>query len=91
MKIKTGIIGASGLTGRELIRLLLAHKGTELKRVTSRSAAGRPVSVLFPEFRGATGLRFERPGRSMYKGLDLVFICLPHAESMEHAAKFVRE
>ena len=62
-RIKTAIVGASGYTGMELLRLLLVHPGVELTAATSRQEAGKTLAEVFPRFGGApgAGLRFIEP------------------------------
>jgi N-acetyl-gamma-glutamyl-phosphate reductase len=79
---KVGVLGASGYTGYELIKLLGRHKGVELVVLNSESHAGRAVSELYPDFSGQlsfTGYSVEEVN-SM--NLDLVFLALPHTVSM---------
>ena len=52
--IKAGIVGATGYTGQELLRLLVKHPQVSLQAVTSRGEAGKPVASLFPNLRGST-------------------------------------
>ena len=59
--ITVGVVGATGYTGVELLRLLAGHPGVEIKIVTSRSEAGRPVADLFPNLRGHIDLRYVAP------------------------------
>ena len=59
--IKVGVVGGTGYTGVELLRLLVDHPEVDLQVITSRSAAGRAVSDLFPNLRGCTGLEFSAP------------------------------
>ena len=62
--VKVGIVGASGYSGEELVRLLLRHPGAELAAVTSRQYAGQTVAQVFPKFANhprAKTLRFSEP------------------------------
>ena len=87
--IKTAVIGASGYTGLELVRLLLAHPNTELTTITSRQFAGKKLSQCFPHF--STNLKFEKLSTvKIAKNNHVVFVCLPHHESMDIAKK-IRE
>lgn len=76
--IKVGIVGATGYTGVELLRLLAHHPDVEITCVTSRSEAGRPVADLYPSLRGHVDLRFVEPEQSVLKGCDAVFFATPH-------------
>ncbi|MDX2456964.1 MAG: N-acetyl-gamma-glutamyl-phosphate reductase, partial [Gammaproteobacteria bacterium] len=57
--IKVGVVGGTGYTGVELLRLLAAHPESELAVITSRSEAGKPVADLFPNLRGSLELAFS--------------------------------
>ncbi|HRU39855.1 MAG TPA: N-acetyl-gamma-glutamyl-phosphate reductase, partial [Candidatus Goldiibacteriota bacterium] len=86
--IRAAIIGGSGLTGRELVKILLRHGAVEITAVTSRQYEGRKVSEVYPEFQGLTGLKYSNPSDSdVLSGIDAVFICLPHTEAMEFVKK----
>jgi N-acetyl-gamma-glutamyl-phosphate reductase len=77
-----GIIGASGYTGAELLRLCTSHPRFEAKLATGDSQAGARVSDLYPSLAGAYGdTVFERYDPAVVDGLDLVFLGLPHGES----------
>jgi N-acetyl-gamma-glutamyl-phosphate reductase len=80
--MNVGIVGATGYAGVELIRLLLAHPGIAIKRLTSRAEAGRRIDDLFPSLRGYLSLAFEDPAESRFDDCDLVFFATPHAVSM---------
>ncbi len=88
--IKVGILGASGLTGKELIKILLKHSETKIVFATSRRFAGKSISYVFPEFKSLTDLKFISPSESYkFNDIDLIFLCLPHTESMDYVKKFV--
>jgi len=88
-KIPVAIIGASGYTGVELVRLLLQHPHVELTAVTSRKYARKKLSDIYPSFVGQTDLVFENLNiHKLGKKNKVVFLCLPHHESMETAQKF---
>ena len=82
--IRTGIIGGTGYTGAELIRLLLEHPQAELARLTSRRNAGRPVGEVFPHFAGKTDLVFSEALDDAAE-LDAVFVAAPNGVAMEDA------
>jgi N-acetyl-gamma-glutamyl-phosphate reductase len=84
-KIKVGIIGGTGYTGVELLRLLVMHPNIEISLITSRTEAGRAVSDLFPSLRGFSDLAFSKPDESAYKDCDLVFSATPNGIAMQHA------
>ncbi len=72
------IVGATGYTGVELLRLLVAHPQAEIVAVTSRSDAGTPVADLFPSLRGRIGLDFVEPEVDRLARCDVVFFATPH-------------
>jgi N-acetyl-gamma-glutamyl-phosphate reductase len=84
-KIKIGIIGATGYTGAELIRLLLDHTGAEIKYLTTTSAAGQDIGEIYPFLRPRFSQKLTEYRSSEAKKLDAVFICLPHGKSMDIA------
>ena len=88
-RIKTAIVGASGYSGMELLRLLLGHPGVELVAVTSRQEAGRALGAVFPRFCKAPGaeLRFIAPDPDVIAatGAQAAFLALPHGVAAEIA------
>lgn len=76
--IKVGVIGGTGYTGAELLRLLARHPNTELVAITSRSEVGIPVADLFPNLRGIVDLAFSEPLIDNLKNCDVVFFATPH-------------
>lgn len=90
VKIKVAVVGASGYSGAELLRLLLRHPNAELVAVTSRSLAGKALSKEFPRFKGvgvADSLTFTAPDAASLKaaGAEIAFLALPHGVSVEYA------
>lgn len=85
--MNVGIVGGSGYTGGELIRLLLKHPEVEISTVTSESYEGKPVKRVHPNLRGVTDLRFS--GRDGLGSYDLLFSALPHGVSMERMPEFM--
>lgn len=83
--IKIGIIGGTGYTGVELLRLLVGHPHAELSVITSRSEAGRAVSDLFPSLRGFCDLQFCHPKTNAFDDCDVVFSATPNGVAMTHA------
>ena len=82
MAYHVGVVGASGYTGAELLRLLASHPDIEVGHVTADSNAGAAVCELYPSLRSAyRTLRYESLDRDALAGLDAVFIALPHGES----------
>lgn len=88
-RIKTAIVGASGYTGQELLRLLLVHPQVELVAATSRQEAGKPLSAVFPRFRKLPGaeLPFMEPDPDAIAatGAQAAFLALPHGVAAEIA------
>lgn len=88
--VKVAVLGASGYSGIELLRLLLRHPHAELVAVTSRALAGKALSDEFPRFRGvgvADCLKFTAPDLATLKatGAKVAFLALPHGVSLEYA------
>lgn len=83
--IKVGIVGGTGYTGVELLRLLAQHPQVELAAITSRGDAGTPVADMFPSLRGRVGLKFEDPATADLKGCDVVFFATPNGVAMQQA------
>ena len=80
--MKAGVVGASGYTGAELLRLLTAHPDFDVAVATAHSQAGRPVGEHTPSLAAAyPGLVYEEQDPDRLDGLDLVFCALPHGES----------
>ena len=86
---KIGIIGGTGYTGMELIRLLAHHGEAEVVEITSRSECGHSVYDLFPSLRQVSGLRFSHPDQCNLKRCDLVFSAAPNGIAMSHARELV--
>lgn len=88
--LRVGIVGGSGYTGSELVRLLITHpEQVELVCVTSRSLAGQHVDRVHPNLRGLLDLRFEELDiEKVAEEVDIVFLGLPHKAAMEFVPKF---
>jgi LysW-gamma-L-alpha-aminoadipyl-6-phosphate/LysW-L-glutamyl-5-phosphate reductase len=84
-KLKISIVGASGYGGGELLRLLLSHPHVEIFQVTSERNAGKKVTIVHPNLRGRTPLRFCSV--TELESCDLLFVGLPHGRSMEMMPK----
>ncbi len=83
-QLKVAVLGASGYTGGELLRLLSCHPHVKLTNVTADKSVGLPVTSLFPHLETFHGLIFEPLHvKSILKKVDLVFAALPHTKSME--------
>ena len=86
--MKVAVVGASGYTGLELLRILLRHPQVELVAATSEQRAGLPVAQAFPSLGGLTDLVFEALDAGALAGrAELVFACLPHAASAPSVAR----
>src|SRR6476646_2671177 len=83
--IKAGIVGGTGYTGVELLRLLAQHPQVELKAITSRKEAGAPVAAMFPRLRRRVELAFTEPDAKSLRGCDVVFFATPHGVAMKDA------
>lgn len=92
--IKTAVVGASGYTGMELLRLLLMHPQAELSCVTSRQYAGQSLSDIFPRFKNAPGadLTFTAPDAKAIAatGATLAFLALPHGVAAQYAGDLIQ-
>jgi len=80
--IKVGIVGGTGYTGAELLRLLAVHPDVELSVITSRAEAGRPVAEIFPNLRGRVHLSFSAPDEGHLCHCDVVFFATPNGTAM---------
>jgi N-acetyl-gamma-glutamyl-phosphate reductase len=94
-KVKVGIVGASGYSGEELVRLLLAHPQVELTAVTSRQYAGQSLAQVFPKFAhhpNAKAIRFSEPNAALLaKQAQIVFLALPHGVAAEFAVPLLQQ
>ena len=80
--MRIAVVGASGYTGLEVVRIVLRHPELELSVVTSEQRAGQPMGECFPALRGLTDLKFEANDPASLAGrVDAAFCCLPHAAS----------
>lgn len=87
--IKVGVVGGTGYTGVELLRLLSRHPQVELVAITSRGEAGMAVSDMFPSLRGRVNLRFVTPQEAALDKCDAVFFATPNGIAMQQAAELV--
>jgi len=88
--IKAGIIGASGYTGGELLRLLVNHPNVELELATSRSLAGKPVTGTHKHLEGFLDLKYENPDpETIRERCDVVFIAVPHGSAMTYVPELL--
>lgn len=87
--IKVGIVGGTGYTGVELLRLLAGHPAVELAVITSRAEAGTAVSDLFPNLRGHVLLHFSTPDVETLSRCDVVFFATPNGTAMTMARELL--
>jgi len=87
--VKVGIVGGTGYTGVELMRLLARHGGVKLHAITSRKEAGMPVSDMFPSLRGAVDIAFSTPADAALQTCDVVFFATPNGIAMQEAASLL--
>ena len=87
--IKVGVVGGTGYTGVELLRLLSRHPHVELAAITSRGEAGMPVADMFPSLRRRVGLKFVTPQDAQLERCDVVFFATPNGIAMQQAAELV--
>lgn len=87
--IKVGVVGGTGYTGVELLRLLARHPGVELTAITSRGEAGMAVSDMFPSLRRRVSLKFVTPQDAALEKCDAVFFATPNGIAMKQAAELV--
>jgi N-acetyl-gamma-glutamyl-phosphate reductase len=83
--IKAGIVGGTGYTGVELLRLLVQHPEVELRAITSRKEAGTAVAAMFPSLRRRVDLAFTEPDAKVLAGCDVVFFATPSGVAMNDA------
>ncbi len=91
-RLNVAVLGGSGYTGGELLRLLTQHPRVQITMVTADKSVGLPVNQVFPHLESFCGLTFESidPERIIRQS-DLVFMALPHTRSMELVAQFHKE
>lgn len=88
-KIKVGIVGGTGYTGVELLRILSQHPQVDLHAITSRSEEGVAVADMFPSLRGRVDLRFVTPDNAALSACDVVFFATPHGVAMSQAEELI--
>jgi N-acetyl-gamma-glutamyl-phosphate reductase len=87
--IKVGIVGGTGYTGVELLRMLAQHPEVELTAITSRKEAGMPVSEMFSSLRGRVNIAFSTPEDAKLDQCDAVFFATPHGVAMAQAKELL--
>ena len=87
--IKVGIVGGTGYTGVELLRLLATHPEARVQAVTSRKEDGMPIADMFPSLRGRITIPFSSPEKADLKACDVVFFATPHGVAMAQAPELL--
>lgn len=87
--VRIGIVGGTGYTGVELLRLLAAHPQAQVDVITSRADEGMPVADMFPNLRGHYDLRFSAPDFNQLNQLDVVFFATPHGVAQAMMPQFM--
>lgn len=90
-KISVGIVGGTGYTGVELVRLLVRHPAVEIRVLTSRTEAGTRVDAMFPSLRGLTDLKFSANAAGELAECDVVFFATPHGVAMSQAKELLAQ
>lgn len=90
-KIKVGVVGGTGYTGVELLRLLSIHPNAKLVAITSRGEAGLPVAEMFPNLRGYVDIAFTDPEQANLAGCDVVFFATPNGIAMQQARDLLNQ
>ncbi|QMU60221.1 MAG: N-acetyl-gamma-glutamyl-phosphate reductase [Gammaproteobacteria bacterium] len=88
--ISVGIVGGTGYTGVELLRVLALHPNVEVKVVTSRSEAGKKVSSLYPSLLSSFGINFTKPDVAALKECDCVFFAAPNGTAMQMVPELLK-
>ncbi len=88
---RVAVVGATGYTGFELLRLLASHGGVEISALTSETYTGKEVGEVFPALAKVTSGRFEKLGPAATRGADVVFCCLPHRTAMNTVPGLLEE
>ncbi len=87
--IKVGIVGGTGYTGVELLRLFAMHPQVQLQAVTSRKEDGMPVADMYPSLRGRVDIAFSSPDNARLNDCDVVFFATPHGVAMAQAPELL--
>ncbi|WEF31071.1 N-acetyl-gamma-glutamyl-phosphate reductase [Pseudoduganella chitinolytica] len=87
--IKVGIVGGTGYTGVELLRLLAVHPEVQLTAITSRKEDGLPVADMYPSLRGRVNIAFSAPDKADLTQCDVVFFATPHGVAMAQAPELL--
>jgi len=87
--INAGIVGGTGYTGVELLRLLSSHQQVKIKAITSRAEAGKPIPEMFPNLRGHVEISFSEPDLKVLSECDVVFFATPNGVAMTMAPELL--
>ncbi len=87
--IKVGIVGGTGYTGVELLRILSQHPEVQLHAITSRKEDGLPVAEMYPSLRGKVDIAFSSPDKADLQACDVVFFATPHGVAMAQAPELL--
>jgi N-acetyl-gamma-glutamyl-phosphate reductase len=87
--IKVGIVGGTGYTGVELLRILATHPQARVEAVTSRKEDGLPVAEMYPSLRGRVDVAFSSPDKARLTECDVVFFATPHGVAMAQAPELL--
>ena len=90
-KLNIGIVGGTGYTGVELLRILAVHPHAQLTAITSRSEAGLPVADMFPSLRGYLDLHFTDPAEADLAACDVVFFATPNGIAMQQTRELLEK
>lgn len=89
--LRVGVVGATGYTGEEIVRILSGHKKVKVAYLSAIVEKEEPISDIFPSLKGRIDLICKKPNTDeAAKEVDLIFLALPHRVSMEAAPKFLR-
>ena len=92
--MKVAVVGASGYTGEELVRLLLAHSDVDLVAATSRQFAGKSLAEIFPRFlhdHRAAALKFsDADAKELAGEAEIIFLAVPHGLSADFAKPLLK-
>ena len=88
--VKVGIVGGTGYTGIELLRLLARHPAAKLTAITSRKESGMAVADMFPSLRRVVNLKFSTPEEAPLGQCDVVFFATPHGVAMDMGPALVK-
>ncbi len=91
MNIKVGIIGGSGYTGVELLRILNQHSEAEVIAISSRALQGKKVAEVFPSMAGLSELIYSLPDDKSLNDCDIIFFATPHGVAMNAALPYLEK